>query len=214
MTPLWNYDGYRGFLAGKTYAGPTAGPAYTYTAAGRLATRAWVRGVTTTYGYDNAGGLASVTYSDGTAGVTNAYDNLGHLTSVVVNGMMDTLSYNLAGNLLTESFSGGPLNGLSVSNQFDNFLRRTNLSILGATTPSQTAYGYDAASRLATVNDGNNDVAAYSYLANSPLVGQIVFTQNGSTRMTTTKQYDNLNRLTQISSAPTAAYMLRTFLAS
>jgi hypothetical protein len=67
---------------------------------------------------------------------------------------------------------------------------------------------------LATVNDGNNDVATYSYLANSPLVGQIVFTQNGSTRMTTTKQYDNLNRLTQISSAPTAAYMLRTFLAS
>jgi hypothetical protein len=32
----------------------------------------------------------------------------------------------------------------------------------------------DAASRLATVSDGNGNTAGYSYLANSPLVGQIV----------------------------------------
>ncbi|MGA2174480.1 MAG: hypothetical protein ABSH38_05810 [Verrucomicrobiota bacterium] len=30
--------------------------------------------------------------------------------------------------------------------------------------------------------------AAYSYLANSPLVGQIVFQQSDATRMTTSKQ--------------------------
>jgi hypothetical protein len=40
------------------------------------------------------------------------------------------------------------------------------------TVLAKTVYGYDAASRLQTVNDGNNDVAKYSYLANSPLVGQ------------------------------------------
>jgi RHS repeat-associated protein len=39
-------------------------------------------------------------------------------------------------------------------------------------------------------------------LANSPLVGQIAFKQSGTTCMTTTKQYDYLNRLTSISSAP------------
>jgi len=42
---------------------------------------------------------------------------------------------------------------------------------------------------------------------NSPLVSQITFTNNpdGSGRMTTTKSYDNLNRLTAISSAPSAS---------
>ena len=43
------------------------------------------------------------------------------------------------------------------------------------------------------------NTATYSYLANSPLVSQIAFQQNGTNRMTTTKSYDNLNRLTQIS---------------
>ena len=52
------------------------------------------------------------------------------------------------------------------------------------------------------MNDGNNNSATYSYVANSPLVSQIAFKQSTSTRMTTTKQYDLLNRLTQISSAP------------
>jgi hypothetical protein len=54
------------------------------------------------------------------------------------------------------------------------------------------------------VNDGNQNTATYSHLANSPLVGQIVFANYGSTRMTTTKQYDYLNRLTAISSSPSA----------
>ena len=38
----------------------------------------------------------------------------------------------------------------------------------------------------------------HEYVANSPLVGQIVFAQSGQPRMTTTKQYDVLNRLTAI----------------
>jgi RHS repeat-associated protein len=56
---------------------------------------------------------------------------------------------------------------------------------------------FDAASRLLTVSDGTNS-AAYSYLANSPLVGQIAFAHSGATLMTATKTYDNLNRLTGI----------------
>ncbi len=41
-------------------------------------------------------------------------------------------------------------------------------------------------------------MAGYGYLANSPLVGNITFQRNGTTVMTTTKQYDLLNRLTSI----------------
>src|SRR5262249_45890415 len=43
-----------------------------------------------------------------------------------------------------------------------------------------------------------------SYLANSPLVSQILFKQNGALRMTTTKQWDYVNRLTSITNLPSA----------
>ena len=204
----WLYDGQRGWLTNKLYA-DGHGPSYTYTPAGRLASRVWVRGVTTSYAYDTSGSLTNINYSDGTPGVTNSYDRLGRLSSIFCNGMTDTLSYNLANELLSEAFSGGTLNGLSVTNGYDADLRRTNLSALAASSQLRSAsYAYDNASRLASVTDANNNSAAYSYLANSPLVSQIGFKQSGITRMTTTKSYDYLNRLTQISSAPSASYTL------
>jgi len=53
------------------------------------------------------------------------------------------------------SYCNGPLNGIRMTNVFDLFDRRTNLSVFnGATLLSSTAYGYDAASRLQTVADG------------------------------------------------------------
>ena len=59
----------------------------------------------------------------------------------------------------------------------------------------------DAASRVSSVADGTNS-ASDSHLANSPLAGRISFTNNGALRMTTTKQYDFLNRPTYMGSAP------------
>ena len=203
----WKYDPYRGFMTNKEYAN-LAGPSYTYTGAGRLASRTWVRGTTTTYAYDTAGGLTNVTYSDSTPPVGTAYDRLGHQTSILRNGITDTLTYNLASELLSESFTGGTLAGLSVTNGYDSYLRRTNLTAWAAKVLSKATYGYDTASRLANVTDATNNSANYSYLANSPLVSQIVFNQSSTTWMTTTKQYDYLNRLTQISSAPNVSYTL------
>lgn len=201
----WNYDSQRGFLASKAYDDGN-GPSYTYTAAGRLQTRTWVRGITTSYSYDNGGSLYTVSYSDSTPGVTCSYDRLGRQSTIVCNGMTDTLTYNLANELLGESFSGGTLNGLSVTNGYDANLRRTILSALSfGSSLSSTTYGYDNASRLSSVSDGNNNSAAYSYLDNSPLVSQLAFKQSGTTRMTTTRQNDYLNRLTQISSQPGAS---------
>jgi len=53
-----------------------------------------------------------------------------------------------------------------------------------------------------TDNTGGTPYSAgYSYIANSPLVSQITFKQGATTRMTTSKSYDYLNRLTSISSA-------------
>jgi hypothetical protein len=66
----WNYNPYRGWLDSKPYA-DGHGPSYTYTAAGRLSSRTWARTVsgqalTTTYGFDNAGAVNTVSYSDST----------------------------------------------------------------------------------------------------------------------------------------------------
>jgi hypothetical protein len=47
---------------------------------------------------------------------------------------------------------------------------------------------------------------AYSYLAYSPLVGQITFKRSGTTEMTTAKQFDYLNRLGSIASSPSNAF--------
>ena len=56
------------------------------------------------------------------------------------------------------------------------------------------------------LSDGTN-AATYSYLANSGLVGQIIFKSNTVTRMTTAKQYDYLNRLSSIASTPSNSFL-------
>jgi RHS repeat-associated protein len=115
------------------------------------------------------------------------------------------MAYNTANEPLSESFSGGTLSGLSVTNGYDQYLRRSQLAALNSTTPFlQHSFSFDNASRLLTVTDNTGSPAysaTYIYLAKSPLVSQIVFKQGTTTRMTTAKQHDYLNRLTSISSA-------------
>ena len=148
----WNYDVYRGFLTNKTCADGN-GPNYTYTAAGRLQSRLWSRlvggqSLATTYAYDNAGKEALVRYSDSTPSVATVYDRLGRPIAVTNGSTISAWTYNDVGEPLSESYLGGPLNGLSVTNAYDNLLRRTGFSILNSPSSilSSVAYGYDAAS--------------------------------------------------------------------
>jgi RHS repeat-associated protein len=195
----WNYDANRGWLNSKKYADAN-GPSYTYTPAGRLASRSWARGTSTSYTNNAAGDVMAVRYSGSTAGVTNGYDRRGRLTAITNGATVTTLTLNDAGEVLLETNAGGVLGGLAVSNAYDGLLRRTNLTVLKSTTAIlQSASSYDAASRLLTVSDGTNS-ATYFYLANSPLVDHITFARNGSNVMTTSNKFDNLNRLTAISS--------------
>ena len=205
-TTTWYYDVNRGWLTNKMYA-DGLGTIYSNTPAGRLALRQWARAVSGSplvalYAYNNVGELQGVDYSDGTADVTYDYDRRGRQKIIAQSGgTKTTLTFNDIGAVLTESYSGGVLNGLSVTNAYDQYLRRTNLTARnGAAVLSKTTYGYDAASRLATVGDGTN-TTAYSYLANSALVGNVWFTNNTTLRMTTTKTYDYLNRLTAMASS-------------
>jgi hypothetical protein len=102
------------------------------------------------------------------------------------------LSYNLAGQVL--SISRGDF---VITNRYDQYLRRTNLIFGTAVNRVTHDYSYEAASRLSSVSEGVNS-ASYSYLANSLLVGNISFKQSSTTRMTTARQFDSLNRLTSI----------------
>jgi RHS repeat-associated protein len=155
---------------------------------------------------NNAGDLATVTYNDGTLGTTYTYDRRGRRVGVETTDgttVTDeaTLGYDDAGQPLSESHTAGILSGLSTTAAFNNSLQRTSITLSGAASSYSAGYTFDTAGRLLTATEGPS-TATYDYLANSVLIGHITFAQNGQTRMVTSKQFDFLNRLQSISSAP------------
>ena len=119
------------------------------------------------------------------------------------NSITTTFTYNDANLPLTESYSGGTLNALSVNHVYNNYLQRTTAQIKnGANVLQGVTYAYDTAGRLSTVTDASatSYTATYAYLANSPLVNTITFKQSTTTRLLSTKDYDYLDRLKFISS--------------
>jgi RHS repeat-associated protein len=125
------------------------------------------------------------------------------LATVSRNSITTTLTYNDANQMLTESYAGGTLAGLSVNNVFDNYLRRTTVEIKNGSTVLQGAsYAYDVANRLQTVTDASATAytATYAYQPNSLLLNTLTFKENSNNRLITTRSYDKLNRLSSISS--------------
>jgi len=191
----WAYDAYRGFLTNKLYADNTK-VGYAYTNSGRLASRAWARGVKTAYGYNSAGELSHVNYDDTTPDVEYVRDEFGRLQQVIQGGVTGTLTHDDSGRLTSETFGSV----VTVSNRFDTAGRRIRTEVLaGANVLFWVTNGFDAASRLQVVSDGARS-ATYAYLTNTSLVGSIVYAENGQTRMSTWRQYDSANRLTNIAS--------------
>lgn len=209
---VWRQNS-RGKVVAKTYA-DNSSVTYSYTAAARLYGRVWARGVQTGYSYNYAGDVGNVYYDDGTPSEAIGYDRRGRLASSVRNSTTTNVFTHHEGGPVTSETQFGVL----VTNRFDEFLRRTNVAVLiGSTVVASTSYSYNSAGRLSTVTDGTNS-ATYSYVANSPLVSQIVFASNSTTRMTTIKSYDYLNRLTLITNnvagasaeSPAFAYALNS----
>jgi RHS repeat-associated protein len=203
----WNYNPQRGWLDNKRYADNT-GPSYTYKPSGRLLTRVWARAITTTYGYNGAGDLTSVDYSDTTPDVTMSYDRSGRPNGTTDVAGSRAVTYDPSGQLKDEDYSGGLLGGFGVHRTFNSTARLSSVSALsGSSVLNQIGYSYDAASRMDTVTSGAS-TATYAYVPNSPLVGSVTFKQSGTTRLTTTKTCDLLNRLASVSSAPSASSVL------
>ncbi len=135
----WEYDPFRGWLLNRCYP-DEYGPDYEYKASGRLEKRTWARGnprVTTTYAYNNAGDLWTVAYANDPAGTQNlayTYDRRGWRRTVVQGSMTSTFHYNEANQLIGESYSGGTLGGLAMTNHFDAYLRRTSVAAKKSTS--------------------------------------------------------------------------------
>ena len=194
----WNYDSARGFMVSKVYP-DNKQVTYTNDADGRMLTRVWTRGITTTYAYDNGGSLTGVSYSDGTTpAISYTLDRMGRVTAVTDASGSRTLSYNADGTLASESIpyivSG------TVEYTYDSLGRRTGLQLKqNSATVFGNSYTYDSMSRLATVSDSTN-TAAYTRVAGTNLLNTTTITAGGNTKLTTTRNYDTQNRLTSISS--------------
>jgi len=200
----WNYDPQRGWLTSKLDA-IGQGPGYTYYPSGRLKTRTWARGIITSYGYNTAGDLAGSSYSDSTPSVGLTYDRLGRLLTTTDAAGLCTWAYDpVSYQVLSESYSSGLLNSLSVGRTFDSLNRLGTTSALSASSVVNSfGYGYDSASRLQTVTSPASgghgaNTATYGYLPNSNLVQTVNLAKGGTTYLATTKAYDNINRLSSI----------------
>ncbi len=201
----WNYHPQTGLLTAKTDATSQA-VSYTHTPAGRLLTRAWARGITTTYAYDDIGRPTGITYSDATPAVVLAYNRLGQTTSITDAGGQRVQTHAPDGRLLTVQHPSGILEDVSLTHSHDALLRRAALEVNGpgAIPLHQSAYGYDSAGRLQTVSSGP-DAAAYDYLPNSSLIGSLTRQRAGGPAIAAAHVLDALGGLQEISTSVGAA---------
>jgi hypothetical protein len=92
--------------------------------------------------------------------------------------------------------------GLTVDRGYDALHRPNALGVPALGAALNTGYGYDGASRLQTVTNGQVS-ATYTREPNSPLLASVAFTRNAAPVMTTTRTHDFLDR--QLSQATTLA---------
>jgi RHS repeat-associated protein len=183
--------------------------------------------LTTSYTTTSAGEVDVVTYSVGgspemqTAPIRFGYDRLGRRSTIKTYlpgtnatwiltepspSPVSTLSqtYNDLGEPETESWSGGPLAGRSVTTSWDSFGRRQGVTTSVAGFQAQNVTTYDPAGRPAIVTAGSH-TATYRYVANSRLRAGVTYRANGTQRLDTQYDFDRLNRLQQVLNQPSAA---------
>ena len=157
--------------------------------------------VTGSYGYDNAGDLNSITYSDGTPGVTYSRNILGQVYQIDDAAGSRTIVYNADGQPETESYTSGTFAGLTLKTDYQTGLR-SGFSVLQGTTPLVAqSIGYDNFGRLATFAQGAVS-GTYGYKAGRDLVETLDHQQSGQSVFTTQKSYDGIDRLTGIAETP------------
>jgi YD repeat-containing protein len=183
-TTYWHYSPTRGYLTRKAYhdtGNGSKGTDYTYTAAGRLSTRAWARGVGTAYTYDGGGRLTATTYSDDTPDVAVTYDALGRQLTQTNGTATTTYAYDSATlaldtETITYNLPGADPFTRVLDRSRDNLNRDTGWQLkVGSTIENSVTYAYGATDgRLSEIlNPEISNPFTYSYLTNSNLLHTI-----------------------------------------
>ncbi len=170
---------------------------YTYNEQGQMLTakgpRSDVNDVTS-YGYDTAGNLVSVTNAAGQVTSLSGYDAHGHVGRITdPNGLATDLSYTARG-LVAASTVGGETTGY----EFDGTGKLTRVSLPDGTS---ITYTYDAAHRLTAMADSLGNSVSYTLDLSGNRVTEQIRDGNGVLARQVTRVYDTLNRLQQITGA-------------
>ena len=174
--------------------------AFDYDGEGLLTSRTNARGDTADYNYDANHNLLNISFSDGTQGVSFQYDNYNR--TIQMQDGIGVTQYDYDKNSRLLSIDGPWANDI-VTYQYDPLGRRTGLSPQGG---QRVSYSYDDRNRLISIQTGVN-AFAYAYSGTNPFV-QSLTRPNGSV---TTFQFDNLNRLTEISNKNSASQIINQY---
>ena len=200
-TTTWAYDPESGFLLSKADADEKT-VEWTHTLAGRVDTRTGARNLVTDYGYDDAGRLSSINYSDSTPDVGIVYNQRNRPSQISDAAGTRVPQYSAAGQFEGETITGGVLDGFSVATGYDSLLRKNAFSVSrGAGVLAATAWTYDALSRMESVTQGA-DSATSTYHASSSLPATLTHKRGATTVLTTGKTLDDLGRLEVLTHTP------------
>ncbi|HXJ57699.1 MAG TPA: RHS repeat-associated core domain-containing protein [Verrucomicrobiae bacterium] len=197
----WEYDPLTGWPSRKIYA-DGSGPTFAYTPTGYLATNRSGRTISTRH-YDAAGDLDFLSRDGvGPELTVRKRDRLGRPWRVEYGTNVTELAYDASGRLSSESF-----HSVWVSNILDYAGRSEVIQVSqgpNATPLLEQQTHYDGASRVREIVADSVQVT-YRYLANSSLIGEILFREQGQLRLVTTCTYDSRGRLTGLAQAPADA---------
>jgi RHS repeat-associated protein len=141
---------------------------------GRMTWSKNARGGEATYSYDKNGNLLSVTYSDGTPGVTTVYDAYNRPVTVSDALGSRTISYDASSRVTAVD---GPWANDSLSFSYDTLGRKTSQALQQGLTAS---YSYDSLDRLTAVT-GNGTTYTYSYQGGGTLLQRLARSDSSKT---------------------------------
>lgn len=141
---------------------------------GRMTWSKNARGVEANYSYDRNGNLLSVTYSDGTPGVTTIYDAYNRPVTVTDALGTHTIAYDASSRVTSID---GPWANDTLSFTYDTLGRKTAMALHGGLSVS---YTYDSLDRLTSVT-GNAATYTYNYRGNGTLLTSVVRSDGSKT---------------------------------
>jgi YD repeat-containing protein len=182
-------NGVQGFAA--TISGAAAISSYTHNDFGQVLTATDPRGGATTYSYDTAGNLASVTNAAGHVTSLSDYDANGRVSRIVEpNGVVTALSYSPRGWLTSRTTAGE-----TTSYEYDGVGQLKKVTLPNG---AYLTYTYDDAHRLTSTADSMGNSINYTLDALGNRTKEEVRDPSGVLTRQITRAYDVLNQLKEI----------------